>query len=871
MACVGGVDTVRGIAYQQAHAVLTALDVLDDLDLGALRVEGADDVVDIELFTTAGTVRHAKQVKVRAEEYTWGEAELVTVLRRWAKLPDAAHASFEFLTDGRLGPTGEKVRAALEDAEQGRRQALADILEENADSAVCMALANARVRIDPVGVGALLLRAEHQVAAMLPQARTAADTREKAERAIGALFRELFDRASDPDAKERIVTREQIAATLGVPADQPASLRWPGGVRDRYLQAARTSPPDALVRSLVIDQARTRSTIRRYDAREDNDPLDVSALLLATGPVMLAGRTGTGKSTAARTLCREAAKTGRVLLLAHAETYLPGRLEALAAEALSGVLGEDLPSATGRQVLADRDVTLIIDGVSEVPAPVRAALHDDLLASVAAGRGAHLIVVGRDVALLREVLPSSVSPASYLMHELDPGRRFDLARQAVLGDRVVEGEQSPDAFDVRTVVAQVEHALGDAAGNPLLFTMGIALVLEGTPFTSRATLYARFVEHLAERSGATGIVIASAALGIVYTGLLDRSRRYADPYEWPRLLAAATTALQVPDPTIDLVAVQNAVRRSGLVNPIGSTQMLAPMHDSFADYFAGVAHARGLSPFPTHLRPGDEQRILFAAEIGGVDSELAALVARDQPFLSVLLADFDRRELTQASPPAEVEALLRYLLPEGAACTVALWRTGDGRVVAIRHDRDQSTWVDESSGRTLLRTGSSIVLQDGGPLMVAVRLWRQDLLARLRVRQALGMSRPRTQEEACSALATHAEEAATATARLIKTIAPPGHAPILAARVGHMGLSATVHAAEKDVLGISWPVSYRPAENIDVVAASARNQTPADRSTLLTYGQSDVNALIRDSPAATAATRVREAITALTRPEWLSA
>src|SRR6266545_969199 len=111
--CMAGVDAVRGIAYQQAHAVLAALDVLDDTNLAAIRVEGVHDVVDIELFTLVMSVHHAKQVKTRIEPYTWGEAELLAVLRRWASLPGADHATFELLTNGRLGPSGEKVQAAL--------------------------------------------------------------------------------------------------------------------------------------------------------------------------------------------------------------------------------------------------------------------------------------------------------------------------------------------------------------------------------------------------------------------------------------------------------------------------------------------------------------------------------------------------------------------------------------------------------------------------------------------------------------------------------------------------------------------------------------------------------------------------------------
>jgi hypothetical protein len=79
-----------GIAFQHAHAVLAALDVLDDDALGSVRVGGTDDVVDIEVFGTDGALWTGKQVKTRKPEYSWGRAELSQVFVRWAVLPGAA-------------------------------------------------------------------------------------------------------------------------------------------------------------------------------------------------------------------------------------------------------------------------------------------------------------------------------------------------------------------------------------------------------------------------------------------------------------------------------------------------------------------------------------------------------------------------------------------------------------------------------------------------------------------------------------------------------------------------------------------------------------------------------------------------------------
>jgi hypothetical protein len=104
-------------------------------------------------------------------------------------------ASFEFVTDGRLRPTGQEVVNALEKAAAGQVQDLAAILNEQTESVACATLANAWVRLDSSTVEALLSRAERQVCAMLPGPRTMADAREQAQQAIDRLHRALLSRA----------------------------------------------------------------------------------------------------------------------------------------------------------------------------------------------------------------------------------------------------------------------------------------------------------------------------------------------------------------------------------------------------------------------------------------------------------------------------------------------------------------------------------------------------------------------------------------------------------------------------------------------------------------------------------------------------
>ncbi len=47
---VSGVDAVRGINYQHCHALLVALDVAAEPTLVGIRVEGTEDVLDLEVL-----------------------------------------------------------------------------------------------------------------------------------------------------------------------------------------------------------------------------------------------------------------------------------------------------------------------------------------------------------------------------------------------------------------------------------------------------------------------------------------------------------------------------------------------------------------------------------------------------------------------------------------------------------------------------------------------------------------------------------------------------------------------------------------------------------------------------------------------------
>lgn len=853
---VAGTDTVRGIAYQQAQAVLEALTLLDGSSAVAMRVEGVHDVVDVEVLDHLQQVLAAKQFKIRAEEYTWGQAELVSVLLRWAALPAADSATFEFVTDGRLGPTGQHVSDALAACATGDARGLAALLGQSSSSQICRCLSGGAIRIDPVGVGALLLRAERQVMAMLPGPRTPDDAKEAAEHAVDRLFRLLMERAGHPDPKHRVIDRREVAEVLGVGADQAADQRWPGTLRERYLTMAGALDLNTVTTPLLEQHDDNTRSVRLVDASGAQLPSVLVILDLA--PALIFGRTGEGKSTACRVLVRDAALDSRVVLLAHAESYLPRRLAALAADALSEIIDAPMPVSTGAQVLADSDVTLVIDGVSEVAPALRQALAEDLQSQVSSGRGARIILVGRDIAALRAVFPTSRTPTAITVAALDSRSREDLTHRLLVGGPAPENaEQYPHSL--RTLIAQAERALGDAAGNPLIFAMAVGLLAEGVPFTNRAAMYSAFVERLASRTGAEGIAEATRVLRVAYARLLDEERRYADPYEWRSLLA---TAAELMAPPGDAARADAAARRSGITTSVGYAQTVVPMHDSFADYLAGAAHAARLVAFPASLKSADEQRVAISAELNGVDAAMAAQVVRDLPFLAVSLRERDQRS-PDDSWPAEVSDLLGRLLPATEPHGVTCWRAGN-RTVAFRTG-DESSWVDEEIGRGLLHSVPSIAAQ-GGPLDLTVALWQQYLLSTLTPAHVLPPPRPRSIEEACAALRAHADAVVVELERLIG-IVPASALSAVVARIGPLGMTARVSSSEDGRGRYEWSMVYRHTDGVDIAAAD-----PADPdyqgSRSMGWGSSSVDFTLSSSPAEEAAKRLMKSINGLVGSHW---
>lgn len=838
---MGGSDTVRGISYQHAHAVLSAFEVIESAEVAGLRVEGKSDAIDIELLDACGRIILGKQVKIRSEEYSWSKADIVRLLREWIAEDAPEFATYQFVTNGQLGPSGKKVKRALEEAASGSRDDLARLLDMDADGAAVRKAARATVVQDASSAGAIVVTAERRARALLPMARSSVDAEDQATRAIDSLSRLIWDRAGKPDASDRLITRDEICLALGIPPTAVAIEPWVGAIRERYIAEVSTRAQDFV-----------SARVHTEDLKEQFPDESVGVILNQSSPVVLTGRTGAGKSTAARELRDFAAATGRAAIVVNAEAYLPGRIDSLVADAVSDVVDREVPTLTGRQALSEPSLILVIDGASEVPRSTRDELGEDLRAYIASRRWAKVVLVGRDAAAMRAMLPTTVTPVTCRIAPFDRSRRLELAKTQI-------GEADDRA--VMPIVARAEEALGDAAGNPLLLKMAIDSILSGTEFSDRAAVYGSAISRIGARVGAEELAVVEVVLGVCFARLLDQGRRYADPYTWRQIFMDVVREESSKIGWIDPENVLRSAQRSGLLARAGHSATVTALHDSFADYLAGAALAKGVVPFPSNIRPIDEDRLLFAAQKGRVDRQMTAAIASNIPFALPRLAALDKRDLGE-SAPEEVSTLLASLLPADAPSGADLWRVPDGRVFGFLSE-GPGGWIGPEQGREAFRTRAGVI--GAGPADLASRLWRQWLRSMLPAFAVREHPFPKSGDEACEAVVRHVADVAKEAERLLCLILPPQHRNRVAEEMGPMGITARLSPEPEGTPNgrAAWRIVYSRTEDVDVKLADSDvvDGGPQWRST--------IDSMIGRPAAAEAAERISRSIDRMAGGRWL--
>ncbi|QDQ93039.1 ATP-binding protein [Rhodococcus sp. WB9] len=848
---MGGVDASAGFAYQHAQAVHRVLDLADLDDAGYVRVEATNDVVDVEIYTGDDTLVRAAQFKIRGQQYTWGEAALVDELVRWsalaAKYPDAR---YEFVTDGRLGPTGREVQAALEMARNGDGADLGAIARHRnvtLDAAVC---GRASIVADTPGFDQLLVAAVDRVAGLLPHVTGELEAEERGTQLVLELLRQVVGRSGAADPDVRVITRTELDALLSDSREYVGTESWSPDLRNEFVEVVRRNAPRGV--ALRCEVAGAGAQVGT-SAEEESRPLD--ELIGATQILLLSGPTGTGKSTVIKQAQAAAAERGEIVIVVDAEAYVPKRLGSLIARGINtpGFVGAY--SATGLKALSDSAVTVIIDGVSEIPSEERAALKAELKQFIASDVRAKLVLAGRDSTILQGMLPRHTPVYPVGVEQLNRERRLE-----ILAD-LSQGEL--DDRYARELAAQAEHALQGAADNPQLFVVGIWLIAKGWEFTDPASMYRQYIHARAQEGGYTNPTVLEVGLGIAFAALADTGRRYCDSFAWTTQLNEAASALQASGHDVTTTDLREFGFETGLIIR-SSGDVVRAVHDSFADYFAAAAHARAVSPLPEQLHPTDTARIRFLVELAGVTDRLSAQIASDLPFLVPAAAE--REDLRpDESWCATTEVLVASLWPTAVEPPrIAFWQASDRHMVTV--DGDVAGWLGE---RTLTEVGAGALTFEatGGPLNVATKIWRNRLRAQLDYRRRVTAPAPSTHEQTVTMLVAFSDALSIATRELVQQITPPGQHDSVLGAVGpcriQFALDPDNDVADQRERG----VRYRYVDNLGPDEAAVLEMVAGSDESWTGWGR--VDAFLSQEPSHAAARIVSQAVNELVDRQWL--
>jgi hypothetical protein len=840
---MSGWGNQAGIAYQQAHAVLTCLGMLDgeNPDVASISVESAEDVFDLELLNASGSLVKSRQIKTRQLDRTWAPSDVYPLLRRWAALVRPSSATFELVLGGRVGPTGERLIGAVHAAGEGDQSPLADIADGQLTASEIEAAARVRITVDPTPTNSLLTAGVQQALAFLADPRTGRDALDEADALMGRLYMLVMQRAGSGNEAERVVTRGEVMALFGL-EEETLRGRWDPSAAADYIRAVLSRTPPSTVE---VDLRRQSTPIERATGRAEEQSVTLTELLDAAPLALLAGQSGSGKSTAADTLRHMSAAAGRAAIIVNSEAYIPGRLTALVCNALSVVTGHPVPLAVGRGVLNDEATIVIFDGTSEMAPAQRQVFVEELAPRVGSQRSCRVMLVGRDVAILNSVLPHYVPSLGYILR----GIRAD-QRDQLVGD-VIRRLGAIDS-DVRRVSAQALHALKGAAYVPYLLRIAAELIWYGFDIKGRAQMYTVFTQEMAARRGLVDLQFCLLGLGIAFTRLLDDGHRQCDQFDWRQLLDEAAAVLHSFNITIDASVIERTALQGGFVAYEEYDQTVRPAHDSLADYFAALAHHKRIAELPASLTENDSLRMRFLAELSGVEAPVGELVTQCIPLSCVEISEFDTTDLSTRSP-TETTRYLQNLLAGTAhsAQVVQIGIASDGKAFGFLNAGPDSAIIPPE---LILETGlkHGMIEVVGGSLRVAVALWRSILRDYLST-SGPGWQIPTTTAGAVDALKRHRDETAQAIERIIHAGFPEPCRPTLLNLATpepiDIVIRPTMNADEPH-----WPMLWRPSTQWQVTVGDFDAWSSAGKRT----GWGSVDSVIRNSPFNTAKKHVHD-------------
>jgi hypothetical protein len=589
--------------------VSLALDVLEG-SAATLVLEGDADVVDAALESDTGQVVASTQANTKIEPYVWGPRELAEVIAGWLATGPSADERFDFVTDGSLGPAAiSRLAPALRRSAEGSLTA-ADrtyltSLELDADNP---ALARVSLRSRLPDGRTLLKHAAMRV--MELRERTVAVTVEEARDLVWRLFGETIIGSGEAQSTHRRLDREQIAEITGVTTQAiDAAEPWSPGLEQTYREVLAAAEPDPAWTLLDLFAAERPAVLSLVTAQEPENshpiPKPATSLLDRRDDVLLQGAAGTGKTTTLTQLRAEALARGLLPIHLRIASYVPGSLERLMRRALEVVTERSLTPGVVAQLLARREVIVLIDGVGELVSGQREAVLEDLSLLMGRGAEARFLLAARDPAPF-----GRLRLTGFTLSGLERDRRRQIA------NALTENGGS--------LVEEIEARLAGLVDNPLLFTMALGLYARGIRADTRAELFEAFTTGLQQREEGTALGAgARAALEACCYDLRGEGRYSADRWWWLDTVASfrgervERGVLRADGPSAEELVEQ--MRRCGILQPVGNGADLGLLHDLFCDWLAAEAIRRGHRNLPDEVGESLEEAVVFLAEQGALD------------------------------------------------------------------------------------------------------------------------------------------------------------------------------------------------------------------------------------------------------------
>jgi hypothetical protein len=535
-----------------------------------------------------------------------------------------------------------------------------------------------------------------------------------------------------------------------------------------------------------------------------------------------------------------------------ASGHIAGALQRRIRNVAEDALSQQLAPGALAVLLAAPGLLLLIDGISEVDEHTRAALRADLQ-HLATQRLLRVVATARDLPKAVSVVDAVAAPKAYQLTSLNR-----VMRREIVGR--LPGIH-PDLVD------HIEARLGDAVDNPMLFVMALSVAGDGVP-ESRAAVYEQFLRGLVARSGMANADDVLTALGIAWAAMIGHDQRAADRYTWLTALAAASKGPGALGPggndPQSMLSIAEAVGLLVRLDPDGG---LAPLHDSFADFLAGRCIARGQAAVPDPMAGQYDEALVFMADIGGLDHQVAVRVAADNPLLACRLA-----KLPAVAGRADVTEVGEMVAALAGGCSLPLLGSGISMLhhqhltgVVLTQDAMYNL-VDQDTFDGLTRDRPAIMVHpEVGSIALATRLWATAVVHAQRPRiRVMQMPPPLDAAIAAEQLAGYVAEVERELLRLAETTLPPALRSRVLQTLGPQGLVAIVDGPRPGLFGnVELGMRYKRANNTTVVTSNDDWVAAAELE-----GSTTVERFMSRHPTIEASHLIGAAVNVLSRHTW---